>query len=370
MKRVAMIGGRGFPAREGGVEHVIDLAARQLARRGWEVLVYGRGHYLAQPCETPGVRSLVTGGLSGKHLDTFTHTATACLDVLRRDVDVVHMHSPGPALLSWLPRLAARPTVLTIHAPDWRRARWSWPARLALQGGLRVGMRCADVVTAVAPHLVEELTARFHRPVTLTPNPAVAVEPPPAERLDPLGLTAGRYVLTVGRLVPEKRLGLLIDAWARADLDTTLVVVGASGDDAYARRCRRAAPPSVRFIGPQFGTTLQALYAHAAMLVHPSGLEGASLVLLEAAAAGCPVLCCDIPANRDLLGEAAGYLPADVGSAELADELSRWYSMMDQRERIGRQGRRRVLDCFDLSTCVDRLEDVYRRTIEPTGSCT
>ena len=133
--RIAMIGSRGIPARIGGVEHVVEDLTRHLVARGHDVIVYGRKHYLAGAGQPQAGRCIVTAGLSGKHLDTFTHSASAACDVLRRKVDVVHIHSPGPALWSWLPAMAALPVVFTVHAPDWQREKWSLPAKCVIRGG-------------------------------------------------------------------------------------------------------------------------------------------------------------------------------------------------------------------------------------------
>lgn len=136
--RIAMVGVRGIPASVGGAEHVVEELTRELVARGHEVIVYSRRHYVGNSPPPPFGRRIITAGLPGKHTETFTHTATALVDVLGRRVDLVHLHSPGPASLIWLPKLAGIPTVLTIHAPDWERDKWSpGPLGPAVPAGLR-----------------------------------------------------------------------------------------------------------------------------------------------------------------------------------------------------------------------------------------
>ena len=213
--RIAMIGSRGIPARAGGVERVVEELTRELSARGHEVLVYARPGYARQPWSGPG-RIIPTPGLPGKHLDAITHTATAMLAVSRRGADVVHIHSPGPALWSWLAAARGLPIVLTVHAPDWRREKWTVPARLALRAGLALGMRLARAVTAVSPCLAEELTKTFGRQVLCIPNAVRPVQPVPARAIRAWGLKPDAYGLYVGRIEPEKRLDFLLRAWRGA----------------------------------------------------------------------------------------------------------------------------------------------------------
>lgn len=147
--RIAMIGSRGVPAGVGGVEHVVDELTRELTARGHEVLVYARRWYQRTRPQAPlldGARVIVTAGLVGKHCDTITHTATAMFDVLGRAVDLIHVFSPGPALLAFVPAAAGKKLIFTVQGPDWEAAKWSGPARWLLGGGLGMGMRFASAV--------------------------------------------------------------------------------------------------------------------------------------------------------------------------------------------------------------------------------
>ncbi len=357
-----MIGSRGIPARIGGVEHVVESLTRHLAELGHDVLVYGRGHYLVGAGNPQAGRSIVTCGFSGKHLDTFTHSASAAWDVLRRNVDIVHVHSPGPALWSWLPALAGLPIVFTVHAPDWERDKWSLPARCVIRGGLSAGMKFARAVTAVSEHLAAELSSEFDRPVICVPNGAEPADTVEADLIRQLGLTKDGFALHVGRIVPEKRLHVLLEAWSLAAMPIPLIVAAEDSEKDYARQCRKNAPPGVRFVGPQHGKMLAELYSNAAMIVQPSLLEGASLVLLESASYGRCVVLTDIPANREILGEAGIYF-SGTDIAELAGAINRCYSDISMREDIGRRARQRVMEKFAISDVAVRMEAVYKSVL-------
>lgn len=360
--RIAMIGTRGIPAREGGVESVVEALTAELSARGHDVLVYAREKYIAGLAPPTYGQVITTVGLSGKHTDTLTHTATAMLDVIKRDVDVVHIHSPGPALWSWLPRLAKKKIVFTVHAPDWQRDKWSVPARASLKLGLSVGMKLADAVTSVSQPLAQELAGKFNRAVHFIPNAPPKVSANVSdEPLAKWSLAGESFGLYVGRIVPEKRLDMLIKAWRKAPVGVPLVVVGELGNDSFSRQCRALAQGvDVNFIGPQFGPDLAALYGHCWFLVQPSVLEGMSMVLLEAAAYGRCIIAADIPANRDLLGGAILYFKRD-NIPSLEAQICRCLTKEETRSQAGLAALYRSAQLPQWSDVAEKMERVYLR---------
>ena len=361
--RIAMIGSRGVPAGIGGVEHVVEQLTRELTARGHEVLVYARRWYLQTCPQTPlpkGARVIVTAGAVGKHCDTITHTATAMWDVLGRGVDLVHIFSPGPALLAFAPAAAGRKVVFTVQGPDWEGSKWSRPARWILGGGLGVGMRFAAAVSAVSVNLRDYLSDRYGRDVSYIPN-GVRVEGPRAPRIiTELGLRADRYGLYVGRIVPGKAVDVLIRSWRQAQAGMPLVIVGNGGHDgSYESTCRMAADGSVIFVGPRFGDALAELYSNAAIVVQPSRREGMSLVLLEAAAHGRCVVARDIPANRQVLGEAMEGFDGDSPEA-LGQAIMKCLANTALRRQLGADARKRVTERFSWQDIAGEYERVYQ----------
>lgn len=365
--RIAMVGSRGIPARSGGVERVVEQLAGELARRGHELIVYCRGGYVSRTENTDPVKRIFTPGIGGKFLDTITHTSTAMLDLLFRKVDVVHVHSPGPAMLAWIPALARKPLVLTVHAPDWRRDKWPMTAKMALKMGLACGMRLADAVTAVSPSLAGELSELYGREVSYVPNAPGPTISPENEIIDELNLTSDNYGLYVGRIVPEKRLDLLLRAWRGAEVSAPLVVVGDVDASRYGRDCRKQAPPDgVIFAGPRYGGQLAGLYANAALVVQPSVLEGMSLVLLEAGTYRRCIIAADITANRDTLGDSALYFkPDDI--SELSGLICRCLEQETLRSDKGRRAGKFVKAEYSWTDSASRIERIYQQVLRGVG---
>ena len=367
--RIAMLGLRGLPARGGGAERVVECLSDQLALRGHEIIVYGRRDYLRRAPAWAGGKVVLTPGLGGKNLETFTHTATAAWDVLWRNVDVVHVHSPGPALWSWLAGLRAKAVVFTVHAADWRRDKWSLPARAMLNLGLNIGMRVARQVTAVSESLAGELSQRFGREVSFVPNsinPVQPVGPGPVLGDPKWGLEADKYLLFVGRIEPEKRLDTLLKAWSKASAkfpDCKLAVVGDFNSTSYGRKCRKSAPDRTVFLGLQHGSALAELYSNAAIVVQPSVLEGMSLVLLEAAAYGRCILAARIPENMSVLCDSAVYFNVDDVD-ELAALICRYLDSEPQRTVFGGRARLLVSAKPSWADIAISMERIYRLALE------
>ncbi|MFD1961161.1 glycosyltransferase [Novosphingobium panipatense] len=130
-----------------------------------------------------------------------------------------------------------------------------------------------------------------------------------------LQLQPGRFVLCVARLVPEKGLDYLIEAFRRSGDERTLVIAGAGKKgDAFADRLLKEAAPDVRMLGMQTRSTLGVLYRNASLFVLPSFHEGLPIAALEALSCNCPVLLSDIQPNLDLDLPEQCYFP--VGDVE------------------------------------------------------
>ena len=314
-----MIGQKGLPATFGGVErHVEELGAR-LVERGVRVSVYCRQTYDTDDThETPGsayrsyrgMTLVTTPTIGTKHLDAIVHSATSTAHALRHGADILHYHAMGPAMVAPVPRYASRAKVaLTVHGLDHQRAKWGGLAKVALGTSHWLSGRVPDEIITVSQTLAEHYRTVFGRSATYIPNGFADPQPGPlsARLRDEFGLAPGSYVLSVSRLVPEKRIELLIDAIRRSDGDTKLVVVGgAPFGDPYVDRVRAHAQgdPRVVFLGFVYQPELGQLFANTAAFVTPSALEGLPLTLLEALSYGVPVLASDIGPHQEVIGSA------------------------------------------------------------------
>lgn len=225
-------------------------------------------------------------------------------------------------------RLRRGVTIATIHAEDWRQAKWGAIARLALRFGEFCALRFSDAVVVVSTILQDKYQALGYDVVEI-PNGASISEEMDGTVLDELGLEKDGYFLFVGRLIKDKGVHELAEAWRLAGRPGNLVVVGASSNtNDYASTIIERYGEDCLFVGPQYGARLAALFNGCRALVLPSHVEGMPIVLLEALGYGAPILASDIPENRATAGEAATYFP--TGDVEaLSREIQLAWTMAD-----------------------------------------
>lgn len=376
-----MLGGRGLPATYGGVErHVEELGARLVAR-GHEVTVYCRPHYTdrASGSTYRGMRLEVLPGIASKHLDALSHTAVAAAHAARQGFDVVHYHAVGPGLISPLSRASGRgAVVLTVHGLDFGREKWGLGARLALQLSARMSAHVPDRTIVVAEGLRDHYRDSYGVETSYVPNGVTPAAPDPDATpydLAELGVKPDDYLLSVGRLVPEKGHLLLLEAFAGlpADSRPQLMVVGGdsfTGDYVKTVTERAAGLPDAHLPGFLYGDALHAAYANARLFVQSSTLEGMPLTVLEAAAHSRPLVLSDIPVHRQLLGHdrPGARLFTSGDSASLAAALGRALRDPEAEAAGGRQIGAELLDRFSWDHTVDGTLAAYDEALHARGT--
>jgi glycosyltransferase involved in cell wall biosynthesis len=290
-------------------EQLFPLLKRR--RPNDSITIIARKQHVPHPIsEYEGLRIVALGHAKAKHLETITSTVYGVLYARAAlKADLVHVHGIGPALTAPLARALGLKVVVTYHSKNYEHRKWNKLARASLRMGELCTMHFADRIIAVSPSLAEDLKLRFPRfagKVRFIPNGAdhLIQSAPQRDAHDVLaryGLLGKQFILSAGRLVPEKGFHDLLDAFALADPGYTLVIAGGTTQrDAYSEGLLQRAGEKVVFTGFISGRELQVLLQNASLFVLPSHNEGLPIAALEAAVAGAPLLLSDIGANRDL----------------------------------------------------------------------
>jgi glycosyltransferase involved in cell wall biosynthesis len=305
--RVAFIGGRGVVSKYSGIESYYEQAGHELARLGHEVTVYCRSYFTPPMNTHNGMRVRRLPTIRSKHLETVVHTLLSTVHAMTSDYDVIHYHCLGPALFSFLPRLAGKKAVVTVQGLDWQRGKWGRIASRVLRWGEAAAVSSPDSTMVVSRTLQQHYRQQYKRDTIYVPNGATLAPRRLPRKLIEWDLLADNYVLFLGRFSPEKNCHLLIHAFEKLNTGMKLVLAGgASHSDAYVRSLRRHESDPIRFLPWVAGADLEELLSNAALFVLPSQIEGLSLALLDAMAAGVCVLTSDIPENSEVV-EGAGF---------------------------------------------------------------
>lgn len=366
--RICVIGLRGVPGVPGGIETHVEQLVPGLAERGADVHVYARQNYVAGevPYVWRGVTVHPTWAPSNTRLEAIVHTLLALFKARRLKPDIVHIHAVGPSLVAPLARLMGMKVVFTHHGYDYDREKWNTLEKKVLRLGEWAGMRFAHGRIVVAKHIADAMQAKFNRNVHFIPNGVqIDIEAADDTVLDEFGLTKGRYVLLVARLVVEKRQMDLIEAFLHADMpDTKLVLVGggdARSDYAEKLRARAKSHSNIVLTGSQSGARLGGLFANAGLFVLPSSHEGMPIALLEALAYGLPILASNIEANLALELDAESYFPlGDVPALsqamqkKLSDRKTPAHASVD----VGEMGSK-IMARYNWTTICEQTASLY-----------
>jgi glycosyltransferase involved in cell wall biosynthesis len=373
--RVTMLGLRGFPNVQGGVETHAQHLSSQLAELGCEVEAIVRSPYV--PREASGrwrnVRLVRIWSPRVKGVEAFIHTLLGVLRAGWTRPDILHIHAVGPALFTPLARALGLNVVVTHHVLNYENEKWGPIARTLLRLGERLGMRFANGRIAVSHSLAEAMRARYRVPIRMIPNGINDPKPVGSTTtLAAFGLTPQRYALTVARIDEQKRQLDLIEAFARARRGAWKVALvgGADYSSEYARAVAELARTTegVVMLGHQSGEPLAELYTHAGVFVLPSSHEGQPIAVLESMSYGCPTILSDIPAHREIATASADFVRVGdiTGLTERLDAVFR----AKAGRRLDETDRERFMQMHDWRQIARHTLDVYRAALPgaPSGT--
>ena len=303
---VLMLGLRSVGGGQGGVEAHVDNLVQELDGLGLAVDVATRSRFM----KVGGMRGRATRLIpfwapKGQNWETLVHSVLVSLYAMYSRPRIVHVHAIGPSLAIPFLRLAGLRVVATHHGEDYNREKWGAIGAAALRVGEWCQAHFANGRICVSRNLTRGLNERYNRRFQYIPN-GVRTHKRVSEtdELDKFGLVAGEYILTVSRLVPEKRHLDLIDAFEKLPASgLKLALVGrADHASSYAEAvvARSRDVPNVVMTGLLTGNPLYQLYSHAGVFALPSTHEGLPIVLLEAMSFGRNVVASDIAPNLEV----------------------------------------------------------------------
>jgi glycosyltransferase involved in cell wall biosynthesis len=306
--KIAMIGHKRIPSREGGIEIVVDELSTLLVQRGHSVVAYNRkGHHVSgkefesnkKLKEYNGIKLKTVFTFQNSKLNAIVYSVLASIRASFGRYDVVHFHAEGPASMCFLPKLFGKRVIVTIHGLDWQRSKWGGFATKFLKFGEKMAVKHADEIIVLSKNVQQYFLDTYNRKTIYIPNGITK----PQQKGDELisekwGLKKNEYILYLGRIVPEKGVHYLINAYKNLSTNKKLVVAGGSSHTSeYMDEVKALAKNNKNIIFTDFvqGQALEELYSNAYIYCLPSDLEGMPLSLLEAMSYGCCCVTSDIP---------------------------------------------------------------------------
>jgi glycosyltransferase involved in cell wall biosynthesis len=363
--KIAMLGTRGIPASYSGFETCVEELGARLAARGHAVTVYCRSHHIhyAGPYYR-GMRLVKLPTIANKYFDTLAHTFLSCLHALTQGYDVGLMFIAGNSPVSFIPRLAGQKVVLNVDGLDWKRKKWPPLAKKYIQFAEYLATKLPNAVVTDSHIIQNYYRDKFGAETTYIAYGATVLSVPPGQYLARFGLAPRRYVLFVGRLVPENCAHHLVEAFRGLDTDLRCVIVGdAPYADAYIQELKASAGAQVVFTGYLFGEGYRELSSNAFAFVETSEVGGTHPALLEAMAFGNCVVVNDTPENLETVGEAGLSYRGEAGAAGLREVLKCLLDAPSQVETYRRLALARIAREYDWDRVTDQYEALFERII-------
>jgi glycosyltransferase involved in cell wall biosynthesis len=366
--RIALLGTRGIPASYSGFETCVEQLGQRLVERGHQVTVYCRSHHITYPRDTyKGMRLVKLPTVANKYLDTIVHSFISSVHALSRRYDVALYFIAGNSPVTWLPRLAGTKTILNVDGLDWKREKWPTLAKKYIQLAEYLATKLPTVYLTDSRVVQGYYRDRFGDEPHYIPYGSEVEILPPGETLARFDLEPGRYVLFVGRLVPENCAHHLVQAFRGLDTDLKCVIVG---DAAYAKdyisslKASAQDDPRVIFAGYVFGQGYHELGTNAHVFVETSGVGGTHPALAEAMAFGNCVVVHDTAENLETIGDAGFSYDGKAGAESLRQVLQHLLSEPELVAEYRQLARQRAQTHYTWEAVTDAYERLFYQLCE------
>ena len=369
--RIAVFGQKRL-SREGGVEIVVKELCTRMAQQGCQVTCYNRsGHHVSgaeyddiDNTNYEGIRQKCVPTIEKKGLAAVSASAFAALYSAFGKYDVVHIHAEGPAFFSWLPKMFGKRVVVTIHGVDWQREKWqSGFGSKFIRQGEKNAVKYADEIIVLSKGVQDYFKETYGRETHFIPNGVNRPQIRKANLItEKFGLKKDSYILFLGRLVPEKGIRYLVEAFKNVKTDKKLVIAGGSSDtDPFMEELKGLAKDEERILFTGFvqGAMLDELYSNAYIYTLPSDLEGMPLSLLEAMSYGNCCLVSDIPECAEVVEDKALiFKKADV--QDLQEKLQDACDHPQKVEAYKKQAADFICEKYNWDEVVKETMKLYR----------
>ncbi len=371
--KIAYIGLKGLPSK-GGTERVVEAIVTRFCKHH-QITLYCDARYEAPPGALPDVEIKKIKTLPGKYLQpTSLFLFSAIHALIFGDFDIVHIHGVETTFISPLLRLKFKRIMATAHGSPTRSslAKWGKFAQFLMNLTEYSFLYASNISTSVSKIDANYFSERFNKDVEYIPNGVNQYQETLSESakifgyLSSIGVEKGKYyVFSAGRIIQEKGCHLAIEAINKLGLEEPLLIIGDLDQSPdYRKRLTELATRKVIFIPPISDRNLLfGIINYSKLFIFPSIREAMSMMLLEAASLGSPLVCSDILENKIVLGENAVYFKS-VDVSDLCEKILWANCHPVEMAEISRKAKESVLEFFSWDKIARDYEKLYVQIME------
>lgn len=308
LNKIGIIGLRGFPANfpgSSGIDTYLEKILLHLIKnKKTEVNLYTRS-WSNSKSFSKKINIINIPSINNKYLDTSIYSILAFFKAVKKN-DILWFHAPSSCLLLPMAKMFGKKIIFTYHGIDWQREKWANPiTKQTLKFLEYLAVKFSDVITVVSADLQNYIRKKYKIDCCLTVPGLEIKKTKKNKKLKKFSLKTNKYLLYLGRLVPEKRIDWFIKAFVlnkKINQKYKLVIAGYLENTDYCRNLFKLAKNNANIIFTDYvrGELKDELISNCKLFVSPSRLEGNSLSINEAIEYQKKCLIADIPIHKEL----------------------------------------------------------------------
>jgi len=366
--RIGVIGSRGIPDIQGGIEtHCQELYTRLALIEGNHVTIYRRKPYLDKEKKNAvfkNIRFIDISVPQNKSFETFLHSLFSTVHAIFQKYDIVHYHNTGPGFFIPIVKLSGAKVVFTYHNVSYTQKKWNRFAKYFLTISEKISLTWSDFIIYISDVIRSEMKERYNiadnRSKIVFNGVRLPEKSSESDYLNELGLEKNGYILSVGRFMEEKGFDYLIRAYKATGKSNIKLVLAGDTDypTEYSRKLKMLANENgIILTGFIKGEKLRQLFSFARLFVISSYSEGLPIALLEAMSYDLDVLASDIPANSEIRLDKNDYF-------RTGDEEALAQAILKKLSVPSRRSFRHVLsERYDWDIITEETNQVYQTLI-------
>ncbi|WP_166960005.1 glycosyltransferase [Yeosuana marina] len=288
--RIAVLGIRGLPANYGGFETCAEHTTKHWVAIGHDVLVYCRkSHYENQLEAVSGVKLTYVGSIPIKGIETLSHTFFSIINLIffHSEYRYIHLYNSGNGIFIPFLKLFGKKVIISVDGIEWKREKWGFIAKFFHKLGANLAVKFSNKIITDNQEVYNFYKEKFGIESEIIEYGAKFIYKNEfsGEFLNKYNLKRQEYYIFIGRLVPEKGVHHLIDAYLKLKTNKPLVIIGDDTTETSYRNDlfkKGEANYNIIMTGFLYNNEYEELLSNSYLYISASELEGTSPSLLAA----------------------------------------------------------------------------------------